>query len=99
MADQLSRQKALETARELHELSHDLKTKFDVASELPERASWWHRFTSRDRKRYWRMPSWLWVPVVALLVALFAIALLSAGSRVAAQHVVRADLPSSGGST
>lgn len=84
MTDTFSRQEALEKARELQEFSRDLNAKFDQANELRKRSSWLQRFTSRDRKRFWRIPNWLWVPVVVVLVVLFAIALLSAGGHLAA---------------
>ncbi|CAN7640261.1 hypothetical protein LJR129_004951 [Acidovorax sp. LjRoot129] len=36
------------------------------------------RFVSTDRRYFWRMPTWLWVPIVMALVVLLVAALLVA---------------------
>lgn len=77
-----SRQEALEKARELEELSRNLNANFEHAS-LHREIPWWQRFASRDRKNFWRMPVWLWAPAVAVLVALFVLALLRVGGHLA----------------
>jgi hypothetical protein len=84
MSHELSRQEALDKAAELEKFAADLRIKFDESKKLREKDSWWHRFTSRDRKYFWSMPAWLWMPTVALLVALLLFALRIVGGHLAA---------------
>jgi hypothetical protein len=72
------REKILAQARELEQLGAELRAKFPVRHSPVARLSGWRRFFSRDRRYFWRMPAWLWVPLVLLLCSLFAVALVSA---------------------
>ncbi len=67
------------TADELRNFSQDLQGKFDAAKAQHKKAMRRYRFFYRDRANYWKMPKWLWVPLVAALVLLFLLALLSVG--------------------
>jgi hypothetical protein len=75
--DEISPEQLRKTAEELRTVSQDLHRKFDDAKALHERTMRRHRFFSQDRANFWKMPKWLWVPIVGSLVLLFLIALLS----------------------
>ncbi|MGH8832872.1 MAG: hypothetical protein ACREXV_17555 [Polaromonas sp.] len=84
MTHELSREEMLEKAEELENLAREINGKFDEAQRLRERRSSWQRFASRNRADFARVPSWLWIPMVSFLVALFVLALLIAGGHLAA---------------
>jgi len=69
------KEKLLAHARELEQLGTELRSKF-AAKQVPHYR--WQRFLSRDRRYFWRMPVWLWVPLVFVLCAMFLLALYSA---------------------
>ncbi|MBN9409183.1 MAG: hypothetical protein J0H69_08545 [Burkholderiales bacterium] len=60
---------------ELKAFADDLQSKFDVASEKHERTMRRFRFFSHDRANLWRMPRWLWIPLVGSLVLILLAAL------------------------
>ena len=67
-------------AQELQDFSHDLNEKFAEAKQKHEQRMARLRFFSSDRKYFWRMPAWLWLPLVTTMVALFLFALYRANS-------------------
>jgi anti-sigma-K factor RskA len=69
------------TAAELEQWSSETRARFDELKTRWEEQQRQFRFFSRNRDNFWRMPKWLWVPVVASLVGLFVLALYSVGYR------------------
>lgn len=74
------RQELLNKAKELNEFSSELNATFDELKRRQFETEAKYKFFSRDRKNYWRIPVWLWVPLVSLLVAIFLLALFSVGA-------------------
>ena len=64
-------------ARELEQFATELRSKFDAKHAAAARQEESLRFFSRDRRYFWRMPVWLWVPLVLFLCGLFAFAFVS----------------------
>jgi len=77
--EELSPEQLRKAAEELQAFSLDLQGKLDDAKTKHEQTMRRYRFTSHDRANYWKMPKWLWVPIVGSLIFLFLVALLSAG--------------------
>jgi len=75
---QSEKEKLLAHARELEQLGTELRAQFDAKAATVAPRSRWLRFLSRDRRYFWRMPVWLWVPLVLLLCVLFLVAFYSA---------------------
>ena len=73
----MDKEEAKKTAVELQAFADDLKGKFDALAEKHERTMRIHRFFSDDPTYFWRMPRWLWIPLVAALVLLLVAALLA----------------------
>jgi hypothetical protein len=71
------KQELLNKAKEFNEFSSELNAKFAEVKRRQFETEARYKFFSRDRKSFWRMPVWLWVPLVSLLVALFLLALFS----------------------
>jgi len=72
------KQKLLAQAQELEQLASELRTRLDPTCKASNPQAWWLRFASSNRRDFWRMPAWLWVPLVVLLYGVFVVALLSA---------------------
>ena len=77
MNEELSPERLRKKADELQNFSQDLHTKFEGAKAKHDAAMRRYRFFSRDRANFWKMPKWLWVPMVGAIVLLFLVALLS----------------------
>nr|WP_315230983.1 hypothetical protein [uncultured Albidiferax sp.] len=69
------------TGEELKAFADDMNAKFDTSAKKHARTMGRLRVFSSDRANFWRMPRWLWVPLVTLLVLLFIAALSSVGLR------------------
>ena len=77
--DERSPEDLQKTAEDLRARSLDLIAKFDAAKAQHERRMRRYRFFSLKRRDFWKMPKWLWVPIVCVLSLLFLIALMLAG--------------------
>jgi anti-sigma-K factor RskA len=69
------------TAAELEQWSGEMRAQSDELKTRLEEQQRRFRFFSRNRANFWRMPKWLWIPVVASLAGLFVLALYSVGHR------------------
>lgn len=77
--EEISPEQLRKSADELRNFSQDLHRKFDEAKAQHEKTMRRYRFFSRDRANFWKMPKWLWVPIVGSMVLLFLASLLSVG--------------------
>ncbi|MBS1140530.1 MAG: hypothetical protein H6R13_1983 [Proteobacteria bacterium] len=69
-------------ADELLHFSNELRTKFDEAKKQYlhlEKSNSRNRFFSRSPEDFWRMPGWLWKPIIMIMTLLFLLALYKAG--------------------
>lgn len=55
--------------------SDESRTKLAAAARRHDRIMRIRRFHSLDRANFWRMPRWLWFPLVAALALVFVLAL------------------------
>lgn len=62
-------------ARERKPFADELEEKFGATKQQHLQRQIGNRFDSRNGKDFWRMPAWLWVPIVTLLVGTFVSAL------------------------
>jgi hypothetical protein len=72
--------------QQLEQLAEEARQSAAQASAQLERLKSGHvspevarQYVQSRRARLWRMPAWLWVPAVVLLVVLCALALFAAG--------------------
>ncbi len=75
-----TKQELLNKAKELNEFASELNANFAEVKRRQFETKARYKFFSRNRKNFWRMPAWLWMSFVSLLVALFLLALFSAGA-------------------
>jgi hypothetical protein len=79
MSPEIESEKLLRQAKELQDVASQFNAKFDRLEQENLKTQARMRFFSRAKKNLWRMPSWLWMPIVGLLVALFLVALVMQG--------------------
>ncbi len=81
VSQDLSRAELLAKAEELRVLADSIESNFDELKAKMARDARRNAFYSRDRKYLFRLPAWLWVPLVLSLVSLFMLALYAVSSR------------------
>lgn len=74
--EDISPEQLRKTADELRDFSQNLQRKFNDAKAVHEKTMQGYYFFSRDRANFWKMPKWLWIPIVGSIVLLFLVALV-----------------------
>ena len=77
----LSKAELLAKAEELRVFAEKTDAKFDALRLARIRDERRYRFFSRDRKNFWQMPAYVWVPFISALVLLFLLSLYAVAAR------------------
>ena len=73
---EVEKEKLRAQARELEQFTTELRSKFDAKHAEAVRREQSFRFFSSNPKYMWRIPGWLWIPLVLFLFGLLAVAFM-----------------------